>query len=202
MTDLPGTRAKPGRRPGRSGARDKILAMARTRFANTGFDATSVRSIASDAGVDAALVHHYFGTKRELFLAAVALPTDPETVLRPVLAASTDTLGETLLRAIMSVWDSDSGDAVVAAFRSMLAGGGERLIEGFIMQVVLEGVAPRIDHPAGSAPVRINLVASQLSGLLLTRYILKLEPIASMPFEDVIASIGPTLQRYLVDDLP
>lgn len=202
MTDRPGARAKPGRRPGRSGARDKILATARTRFADTGFDATSVRSIASDAGVDAALVHHYFGTKRELFLAAVALPTDPDTVLRPVLAASTEELGETLLRAIMSVWDSESGDAVVAAFRSMLVGGGEKLIEGFIMQVVLEGVAPRIDNPAGSAPVRINLVASQLSGLLLTRYILKLEPIASMPLEDVIASIGPTLQRYLVLDLP
>jgi AcrR family transcriptional regulator len=198
VTDSSGAR---GRRPGRSGAREKILTAARTRFARSGFDSTTVRSIASDAGVDAALVHHYFGTKRELFVAAVDLPIDPATVLRSVLRAHTEDLGETLLRSIMTVWESEHGDAVAAAFRSLVVGGGERLIEGFIMQVVLEGLAPRIDTPAGSAPTRINLVASQLSGLLLMRYILKLEPIASMPMDRVVASIGPTLQRYLAGDL-
>ncbi len=202
MTDTENERTRSGRRPGRSGAKDAILAVARTRFAHSGFDKTSIRAIATEAGVDAALVHHYFGTKRELFVAAIAIPTDPTTVLRPVLAADRQDLGKALVTAIMAVWDSEHGEAVVAAFRSLIAEGDTTLIGSFLMEVVLREIAARVDEPTGSAPVRAGLVASQMSGLLLTRHILKVEPIASMPTEQVIASIAPTLQRYLTGPLP
>ena len=190
-----------GRRPGRSDTRDTILAVARARFAAVGFDKTSVRAIAAEAGVDSALVHHYFGTKRALFLASIALPTNPEDVLRPVLAVDNEHLGEALITAILAVWESTSGEAVVAAFRSMIAGGDTSLLGTFLMQIVLKDIAARVDEPAGSAQLRVNLVASQMVGLLLTRHILKLEPLASTPAEQIVASVAPTLQRYLTGSI-
>lgn len=202
MTDAEIETTRSGRRPGRSGTKDAILAVARTRFADNGFDKTSIRAIATEAEVDAALVHHYFGTKRELFVAAIAIPTDPATVLRPVLAADLEDLGEALITAIMALWESEDGEAIIAAFRSLIAEGDTTLIGSFLMEVVLREIATRVDKPTGSASVRAGLVASQMSGLLLMRHILKVEPIASMPSEEVIASIAPTLQRYLTGPLP
>lgn len=196
----PGIRT--GRRPGETTTRETILAVARSRFADSGFDKTSVRAIAADSGVDAALVHHYFGTKRELFVAAIALPTDPTAVLEPVVAAEVDHLGVALSTAILSVWDSPSGQAVVAAFRSMIADGDTSLISTFLLQIALKDVSMRVDVPKGSASLRVNLVASQMSGVLLTRHVLKLEPLASMSTENVVAHIAPTVQHYLTGPLP
>ncbi|OZF45692.1 TetR family transcriptional regulator [Rhodococcus sp. 14-2470-1b] len=195
-------RARTGRRPGRPDTREEILRVARTRFAATGFDKTSIRSIAADAGVDSALVHHYFGTKRDLFVASIALPTDPTVVLRPVLAADTDRLGEALLTAILAVWDFENGQAVVATFRSLIAGADVGLIKTFLMHIVLEDIAHRVDEPVGSGPLRVALVASQMSGLLLTRHILSIEPLASMPAHRVVALTAQTLQHYLTGELP
>lgn len=194
--------ARSGRRPGRSGTKDAILTVARRRFAEAGFDRASVRSIASDAGVDSALVHHYFGTKRDLFVAAVALPVDPDETLKPILAADIDDLGPTLARTIIGVWDSENGQGIVAAFRSMIASGDTSLISSFLLQIALRDTAVRVDVPAGSGLERVGLVASQMAGLLLTRHILELEPIASMPADRLVAVVGPTLQRYLTGPLP
>ncbi|NIL74623.1 MULTISPECIES: TetR/AcrR family transcriptional regulator [Nocardiaceae] len=194
--------ARSGRRPGRSGTKDAILTVARRRFAEAGFDRASVRSIASDAGVDSALVHHYFGTKRDLFVAAVALPVDPDETLKPILAADIDVLGPTLARTILGVWDSENGQGIVAAFRSMIASGDTSLISSFLLQIALRDTAVRVDVPAGSGLERVGLVASQMAGLLLTRHILELEPIASMPADRLVAVVGPTLQRYLTGPLP
>ncbi|WP_072807518.1 TetR/AcrR family transcriptional regulator [Rhodococcoides yunnanense] len=191
-----------GRRPGRSGTKESILSVARTLFADKGFDKTSVRAIAAEVGVDAALVHHYFGTKRQLFVAAIALPVDPTKILDTISAARKEDLGRSLVSSVLRVWESDNGEALVAAFRSMIATGDTSLLSTFLMQVVLRDIAARVDEPAGSAPERVNLVASQMSGLLLTRHVLKLEPIASMPADRVVESIAPTLQRYLTGPLP
>lgn len=197
VTEQPRT----GRRPGRPDTRENILAVARARFAAEGFDKTSIRAVAAQAGVDSALVHHYFGTKRELFVAAIALPTDPSKVLDRVTVAKLDELGETLLSAVLAVWDSENGESVIAAFRGLITGGDTSLISTFLMQIVLKDIAGRVDEPAGSAPLRVNLVASQMAGLLLTRHILALEPLASMPTADIIAAVAPTLQRYLTGNL-
>lgn len=194
--------ARTGRRPGQSGAREAILAAARTRFADAGFDKTSVRAVATDAGVDPALVHHYFGTKQQLFAAVVELPVDPEATLRLIEAAPLDRLGETILRAVVGVWDSPAGPGVVAVVRSVLSGSDDpSLARTFLLEVVLERVRRRIATPQDDGRVRIGLVASQMIGVLVGRKIVGVEPLASMPPDELAAAVGPTLQRYLTGDI-
>ncbi|MGY2125476.1 TetR/AcrR family transcriptional regulator [Nocardia gipuzkoensis] len=191
-----------GRRPGQSGAREAILAAARARFADVGFDKTSVRAVAIDAGVDPALVHHYFGTKQQLFAAVVELPVDPEATLRIIEAAPLDELGETIIRAVVGVWDSPAGPGVVALVRSILAGTDDpSLARTFVLEVVLERVRLRIATPEDDGRVRVGLVASQMMGVLVGRKIIGVEPLASMPAGALAAAVGPTLQRYLTGDI-
>ncbi|WP_082392719.1 TetR/AcrR family transcriptional regulator [Nocardia arizonensis] len=198
-TDLPDDerQGRSGRRPGRSGAKEAILAAARTRFARHGFDKTSIRAIAGDAGVDPALVHHYFGTKQQLFVAMAGLPVDPEATLQTILSAPMDRLGETIVRAVVGVWDSPAGPGLVAVLRSMLAGGDMSPARMFILEVVLERVRERIATPEDDGRVRIGLLATQMMGVLVARKLIGVEPIASMPVADLAAAVGPTMQRYL-----
>ncbi|TQM26248.1 TetR family transcriptional regulator [Nocardia bhagyanarayanae] len=190
-----------GRRPGRSGAREAILAAARARFAEAGFDKTSIRAVAADAGVDPALVHHYFGTKQQLFGAVVELPTDPEVILTVMDNAPLDQLGATILGAVVGVWDSPAGPGIVAAVRGLLTGGDPVLARTFVLEVVLERVRKRIATPEDDGRARVALAASQLMGVLVARKIIGVEPLASMPIEELVAAVGPTLQRYLTGDI-
>ena len=190
-----------GRRPGQSGTRDAILDAARARFAEVGFDKASIRSIAAAAGVDAALVHHYFGTKQDLFGAVIKLPIDPSPILDSIRATPVAELGATLPRLILGAWESPAGDAIVAAFRSVLAGGDPALVRTFILQIALASVRERVDHPAGTGDKRIALVATQMLGLLVARKIIGVEPIASMPIDELANLVAPNLQRYLTGDL-
>lgn len=196
-----GRPARSGRRPGQSGTREAILAAARARFADSGFDKTSIRAVAADAGVDPALVHHYFGTKQQLFAAVVQIPIDPEIVLRQIDAAPRDRLGETIVSAVVGVWDSPAGAGAVAEVRSVIAGGETSLIRNFLLQVVLERVRRRVARPGDDGWRRVSLVASQMVGLIVARKIVKLEPLASLPLPEVVAAVGPTLQRYLTGDI-
>ncbi|WP_051162020.1 TetR family transcriptional regulator [Nocardia brevicatena] len=194
-----GTRS--GRRPGRSGAREAILAAARARFADAGFDKTSIRAVAADAGVDPALVHHYFGTKQQLFAAVVELPIDPELILGQLDVVPLDRLGETIVAAVVGVWDSPAGAGAVAIARSLLTGGASSLTRDFLLQVILERVRSRIATDTDDGRLRVSLVASQMGGLLLTRRILAIEPIATLPPAELAAAVGPTVQRYLTGDI-
>ncbi|MFT4200895.1 TetR family transcriptional regulator [Gordonia sp. (in: high G+C Gram-positive bacteria)] len=187
----------PGRRPGRSDTREAILAAARERFADVGFDKASIRSIAQHAGVDSALVHHYFGTKHELFIEVVALPVDPAVVLAPLRDSPLEVLGETIVRTLVGIWDSPAGVGALAAFRAVVAGGDESLLRTFLLEVALKGVRDRVDEEVGDGDMRVALVASQMVGVLVTRKLLKLEPVASMSVDDLAAHVGPTLQHYL-----
>lgn len=193
--------ARSGRRPGNSGAREAILAAARVRFSEVGFDKTSIRAVASDAGVDPALVHHYFGTKQELFGAVVQLPVNPELTLSIVDAAPLDRLGETILRAVLGVWDSPAGPGIVAMVRSIIGGGDTSLARAFILEVVMERVRLRIATPEDDGRLRVALVGSQMIGLLMARKVIGIEPIASAQAEDLITAIAPTLQRYLTGEI-
>jgi AcrR family transcriptional regulator len=195
------TSSRRGRRPGSPDTRAAILAVARAAFAAKGFAGTSVRGIASDAGVDAALVHHYFKTKDDLFLAALELPVDPRQVLLPALAGGVEGAAERMLRVFLSVWDDpELRLPLVGVFRGVVDVDGQRLLRDGFLPVVLEpvGVALGIDRPG----LRMPLVASQVFGLILMRYVLAVEPIASMPADDVVAIYAPTIQRYLSDPLP
>ncbi|MFE3446954.1 TetR family transcriptional regulator [Nocardia sp. NPDC059180] len=190
-----------GRRPGRSGAKEAILEAARARFADAGFDKTSIRAIAGDAGVDPALVHHYFGTKQQLFAAVVEFPVDPEIILRAMDSAPLDQLGEILVRTAVSIWDSPEGAGVIAVVRSFLGGSGPELTRTFLMEVVLERIRSRIATADDDGRVRANLAASQMVGVLVARKIAMLEPMASLPLPQVVALVGPTVQHYLTGEL-
>ena len=190
-----------GRRPGAPDTRAEVLAAARKSFADKGFRGTTIRAVASAAGVDPALVHHYFGTKDDLFVAALQIPVDPREVLAPVVAAGPDGAGERLLRALLSVWDDpELQPGLVALARSLVSDDSMGLVrDGFIPVVVGPVLASLVrDRPE----VRVPLVASQIIGLVVARYVIALPPLASMAGEDVVARIGPTLQRYLTGDLP
>lgn len=190
-----------GRRPGAPDTRAEVLAAARTSFAEKGFRATTIRAVASSAGVDPALVHHYFGTKDDLFVAALQIPVDPREVLAPVVAAGPDGAGERLLRTLLSVWDDpEVQPGLVALARSLVSDDSASLVrDGFIPVVVGPVLASLVrDRPE----VRVPLVASQIIGLVVARYVVALPPMAAMPAEDVVARVGPTLQRYLTGDLP
>jgi AcrR family transcriptional regulator len=193
---------RPGRPRGTSDARDRILANARELFARNGIDKTSIRAIAATSGVDSALVHHYFGTKQQLFTAAIKLPIDPMTILVPLRDTPVEELGHVLPSILLPLWDSEMGAALIATIRSLLAGSDVSLIRSFLQEIITAEVAPRIDNPPGSGRLRVQFVASQLVGVVMARYIIGLEPFASLPAERVAATIAPTLQRYLTGDLP
>ncbi len=194
-------RASRGRRPGAPDTRAQVLAAARSSFAEKGFRGTTIRAVAAAAGVDPALVHHYFGTKDDLFVAALAIPVDPREILAPVVAAGPDGAGERLLRTFLSVWDDPAlQPGLLALVRSLMADDSAGLVrDGFIPVVVGPVLAGLVrDRPE----VRIPLVASQVIGLIVARYVVAIPPLAQMPAEDVVARIGPTLQHYLTGDLP
>ncbi len=200
MARLPGRR--PGRRPGRPNTRDAILAAARQAFAERGYDGASIRSIAAAAGVDPALVHHYFGTKDELFAATVNFPANPAEFVPRVLAGGAEGVGERLVRAFVSTWDSPVGAAGVALLRSAVSSQlAARLLREFLTTQILRRVNAMLQIDPAEAPLRAALVASQVSGLALMRYVLKVEPLASAPPEDVVAAVAPTIQRYLTGEL-
>lgn len=198
---MTGRAGRRGRRPGTPDTRADILAAARARFADRGFAGTTVRAVAADAGVDAALVHHYFGSKDELFLAALEMPVDPRVVLAPALAGGLDGVAERFLRVFLSVWDDpEVQPSLLAVARGIMDPAGARLLsEGFLPVVIQPlGEALGVDRPEHRMP----LVASQVIGLILLRYVLRVEPLASMPPEQLVATYAPTLQRYLSDPLP
>ncbi|WP_343448742.1 TetR/AcrR family transcriptional regulator [Micromonospora oryzae] len=192
------TARRTGRRPGNPGTREAILDAARAAFAGRGFDAASIRSIAAAAGVDPALVHHYFGGKDQLFLAAMGAPLDPGELLPRVLAGDADGVGERLVRTFLGVWDSPAGAAAVALLRSAVSNEWTaRLLREFLVTQVLRRVLHHLDVDPAELPLRGSLVASQLVGLALMRYVVRLEPVASAPPETLVAAVGPTVQRYL-----
>jgi AcrR family transcriptional regulator len=190
-----------GRRPGNPGTREAVLAAARAAFAERGFDGATIRQIATAAGVDPALVHHYFGTKDELFLAAVDAPADPDALLPEVLAGGREELGANMIRLFLRVWDGPMQAAGLALVRSAV--GNEtaaRLLREFLVTRVLRRVVATLDVPQAERDARGAMVAAQLVGLVMARYVLKIEPLASTPADSLVATVGPTLQRYLTGD--
>jgi AcrR family transcriptional regulator len=171
-------------------------------FARNGIDKTSIRSIAASAGVDAALVHHYFGTKQQLFAAAIHIPIDPMEIIGPMRATPVDELGLKLPSLLLPLWDSELGSGFIATLRSLLAGNDVRLVRSFLQEVISVEVGKRVDDPPGSGRIRVQFVASQLVGVVMARYILELEPFKSLPVHQIAETIAPNLQRYLTGDLP
>jgi AcrR family transcriptional regulator len=194
-------RRRPGRPAGSSDTRDRILTSARELFARNGIDRTSIRAVAAAAGVDAALVHHYFGTKQQLFAAAIHLPIDPMTVLVPMRETPIEELGLRLPSVLLPIWDSEMGAGLIATVRALLTGAEMSLARSFLQEIVVEEVGSRVDNPPGTGRIRAQFVASQLMGVVMARYILELEPFSSLPADQIARTIAPNLQRYLTGDL-
>jgi AcrR family transcriptional regulator len=190
-----------GRRPGTSGTREAILTVAKEAFATSGYTATSLRGIARTAGVDPALVTHFFGGKDGLFEAALALPVDPGSLVEGLLAGGTTGLGERIVRTFLLVWDSTPGQGpMLAMLRSAVSheDSADKLRE-LLLRVLLR---PLARGAGGDDPDRrAALLASQVVGLAMTRYVLHLEPIASASPDELAPVMGKTLQRYLTGPL-
>lgn len=188
-----------GRRPGSPDTRADILAAARSRFASAGFSGTTMRAVAADADVDAALVHHYFGTKDDLFLAALELPFDPRAVLAPVVESGPEGAGERLVRTLLGVWDDEANRLpLLAIARRVMEGETRLLTEGFLPVLIGPTLARLVkDRPEE----RIPLIASQIVGLIVTRYVIGMPTVAQAEPDVLAARIGPTIQRYLTGDL-
>ncbi len=191
-----------GRRRGSPDTRESILDAARQLFADKGFDATTVRAIAAEAKVDPAMIHHFFGTKEELFRATLLFPIDPALEIPHIVAGGRDEVGQRLVAIFVRIWDSPTGAVGASLIRSAMSNDWTlRLMREFLITQIMRRVAIEIDLDPAEAPLRVSLVASQLSGLAMMRYIIKLEPLASLPAERVVALIGPNVQNYVTGSL-
>jgi AcrR family transcriptional regulator len=186
-----------GARAGDAGTRDRILAEARTEFSERGYDKTSVRSIARAAGVDAALVHHYFGTKEQIFAAAIELGFAPALAAPGALVGDPAGLGERLARFMFGVWESPgSREPLLAILRSAVSNEtAAAVFRDLVTQRLLLPVAGGLD--IDRPQLRLQLAAAQLIGVAMLRYVIKAEPLASADIEEIVAMVAPTLQGYL-----
>ncbi|TDC60207.1 TetR/AcrR family transcriptional regulator [Actinomadura sp. GC306] len=186
----------PGRRPGPTETREKILAEARTLFAEKGYDGASLRAIARAAGVDPALVHHFFGNKEGVFVEAMRFPADPAVVLPRILAAPRDRLGETMVRVFLEIWGDDERRApLLAMLRSAMT--NERaavLLREFVTAALFGRAKEATDAPA----LGIQAAAGQMIGVMILRHVVRVEPLASASEDELVELLAPTLQRYLV----
>lgn len=202
----PGTPPPPARRRGRParaaaeagpGARERILAAARTEFAERGYDKTSMRRIAKAAEVDSALVHHYFGTKEQVFAAAIELTFAPALTMPDALAGGGTDVGERMARFMFGIWENPvSRQPLLAIMRSALTNDtAAAVLRGLIERRMLQRVAGELDVP--DPEFRAQLAAGHLIGIAMLRYVIKMDPVASADTEEIIAMVAPTLQRYL-----
>jgi AcrR family transcriptional regulator len=188
--------ARTGRRPGPSTTRAAILAAARRRFADEGYDATSLRAIAIDAGVDPGVVLHFFGSKDGLFQAAVGWPFDPAR-LAPVFAGpGSHVSGTRVARTFLELWDDPLTRASLeAVLRSAMSHReSARLLREFVVHELFARLVSHLD--GADAGLRANLAAAQLIGVAILRYIVRIEPLASASTDDLVARLAPTLDRY------
>jgi len=193
----PRRRGRP--RGGESDARERILAASVEEFGEHGYDGATVRGIAARAGVDSALVHHYFGTKADLFAEAVGAPMRPDVDIPGLLAGPRDALGENIVRYVLDAWERpDVRKRGVVLLRSAI---GNRLatplLAGFLSRELIGRIAAQLDVP--DAELRASLVASQVAGILIARHVLKLPAVAAASVDELVERIGPNVQRYLTE---
>jgi AcrR family transcriptional regulator len=189
--------ARTGRPRGKTDTRNVILAAARHLFADTGYDKTSVREVAAAAGVDPAMIRHYFGSKAELFRATMGWPFQPDQVAGKVLGGERDEIGERLTRVFFEAWEQPDSRAPLLAILRGAATHDEsaNLVRQFIQGQVYSHIAAGVGGP--DAELRIDLAMAQLLGIAYLRHILQVEPIASTPVEELIRRVAPVISGHL-----
>ena len=197
--DGPSSR-KRGRPPRTESAdtRDRILTAAREEFSERGYEKTSVRGIAKAAGVDSALVHHYFGTKEQIFEAAVEIAAAPALSAPDAVAEGPlEDVGERLTRYIFGVWENPvTRTPLLAIVRSAVNNEtAAAVFRRLVATQLLRRIAAQLDLP--DAELRAELAAAQLVGTAMLRYVIKVEPLASADVEQIIARVAPVVQGHL-----
>lgn len=194
-------RPRRGRRPGPAHARQDILHAARREFAQRGYDMASLRGIARTAGVDAALVHHYFDGKADLFVQAVAEFLDPESVVERITDGPLESAGERLVRVFLQVWDNPVGREQLAMIVRSAATNDTvaSLVRSLMVERLYAAVTAHYRLPADMA--RFSLVASQVVGYAMAAYVMDFPGLNELSADQVVAALAPTIQRYLAGPL-
>lgn len=189
------TEIRPGRRKGPSETRPLIVKAARELFAEKGYDGTSLRAVARAAGVDPALVHHFFDGKPALFIEALEFPINPAVLLPQIAAGPREDIGERLVRTFLGIWsDPDLRPRILAIVRSASTSEqGAAMVREFMTAAVLDRVSDMLDIP------RLNMVCAvaQMFGVAMLRFVLELEPLVSATEDELVELLAPTIQRYL-----
>jgi len=188
-----------GRRPAGEDTRSAILDAARAEFSAKGYDSSSLRAIARLAEVDPALIHHYFEGKAALFVESMSLPVNPSALIDAILVGPREEVGERLAGTFFDIWDSPQGrERLVALIRSaVIQEEAARMLREFLVREVFGKVAlsMKITQPE----LRAGMAAAQMVGVAMMRYVIGFEPIVRASTEEMVALVGPTLQRYLAD---
>lgn len=198
MTQTETPRKRPtGRRVGDSGTRDAILDAARDLFADRGYDGASIRAIATTAGVDPALIRHFFGDKDGLFAAIVADRSTIPQRITEAISGPTGTLGERISDAYLRMWEEpDTRPILLSLVRSALT-------SGRAAEMLMEIMGARFRNDPNVGPIddrrmrNVALAASHLFGVAVARHILKLPPLAELSHEELVAEVAPAVQRYI-----
>ncbi|RDV11412.1 TetR/AcrR family transcriptional regulator [Arthrobacter sp. RT-1] len=191
-----------GRRGGSAASRDHILETARRQFAEHGFEGTSLRQVARVAGVDPAMIHHFFKGKDELFALSVELPADPEQVLSGVAGSDPGQRAELIIRAVLRLWESPAQPSLVAFLRGTLGSKAKTaLLREMVNRTIISRIMAGVPGTPDEVALRGDLVATQMVGLMMVRYVVRLEPLASAEPEDIVRLISPNVQRYLTGNL-
>jgi AcrR family transcriptional regulator len=190
-----------GRRAGDSGTRDAILQAARRQFSELGYDRTTVRGIAAEAGVDPALVAHFYGPKQQLFMAAVELPFDPAAVIPELLAGDRDAVGRRLAAFVVGVMESPEGQQrLLSLIRAATAEPeAARLIRELIARELFQPMV--VGLGTGDADLRAALIGANVVGLFMARHVVALAPMAALGADELTATYAPIFQRILVEPL-
>jgi AcrR family transcriptional regulator len=199
-TSAPGGGRRTGRRPGDADTREDILAAAREAFAERGYDGATVRRVARQAGVDPALVYHYFGSKQQLFVAAMELPYEWRQALPHILDGPREQTGERLVRTLLTYWEDPQ---ISPLFRGVVRSAAtDPLAAGMVRRMLAEGPFALLAQHVGTpdAELRAMLMASHVMGIALLRYVLEVEPLASAAIDDVATMVGPVVQAYLAEE--
>ncbi|MGH3808194.1 MAG: TetR family transcriptional regulator [Pseudonocardiaceae bacterium] len=198
--DVTDERRPRGRRPAGGNTRAALLDAAKVEFTERGFNAATVRTIAQRAGVDAAMVNHWFGGKDGLFVAAMQIPVNPEEIVQKILDGDPEQAAQRLLRTFLSVWDTNGGGALTALVRSVASHEhAARMMREFVGRMIFGRVVATV--APDQLELRAALCGTQVVGLAMVRYVLRLEPLSSADHNTVVAAIAPTLQRYLTGPL-
>jgi AcrR family transcriptional regulator len=188
--------ARAGRRPGPTTTPDQILDAARTLFAERGFQGTSVRAVAAHAGVNAALVHHYFSTKDQLFVAALRMPLNPAEAVAALLAAGPrDEFAQRFVRFFVHAWrDPETGQQLQAVLRSAVSTEqGAAAVRSLAQDVLLARIATAL----GVSKLRVATAVTHLLGLMLGSTIIGIEPLASASEDELVDLVAPVIAIYL-----